>query len=105
MSGKRPSLAESLRQAVEGDTPAAPVPVTSSPLVSRSETVAVMPEPPPRPAGFYAATRVGKKKVTVALDPAMHKQLKGLALARDTTTEALLVEAINDLFRKYGIVA
>ncbi len=101
MSGKRPSLAESLRQVVTGDPTAPPVPVTSSPVVSRPETGTR--EPIARPAGFYAATRVGKKKVTVALDPVMHKQLKGLALARDTTTEALLVEAINDLFHKHGI--
>jgi hypothetical protein len=59
--------------------------------------------PTARPAaGFYAATRAGKKKVTAALDPAMHKQLKGLAVERDTTTEALLVEAIGDLFAKHG---
>jgi hypothetical protein len=59
-------------------------------------------EPTTRPAGFYAATRVGKKKVTAALDPAAHKQLKGLAVDRDATTEALLTEAINDLFTKHG---
>jgi hypothetical protein len=57
----------------------------------------------PRPAaGFFAATRAGKKKVTAALDPAMHKQLKTLAVERDTTTEALLTEAIADLFTKHG---
>jgi len=55
-----------------------------------------------RPSGFYAATRAGKKKVTAALDPAVHKRLKGLALEKDTTTEALLIEAINDLMSKYG---
>jgi hypothetical protein len=60
-------------------------------------------DPATRPAvGFYAATRAGKKKVTAALDPAMHKQLKSLAVERDTTTEALLTEAIADLFRKHG---
>ena len=93
MSGKRPSLAESMRQAVRQEPEAqasVPPPLTST-------------VPTARPAaGFYAATRAGKKKVTAALDPAMHKQLKGLAVERDTTTEALLVEAIGDLFAKHG---
>jgi len=62
----------------------------------------VRPTPSTKPtAGFYAATRAGKKKVTAALDPPMHKQLKSLALERDTTTEALLIEAIGDLFQKH----
>jgi hypothetical protein len=55
-----------------------------------------------RQAGFYAATRAGKKKVTAALAPADHKRLRQLALERDATTEALLIEAIGDLFAKYG---
>jgi hypothetical protein len=63
-----------------------------------------VPKSPPaaRPSGFYAATRAGKKKVTVALDPATHKQLKALGVEREQTTEALLQEAIADLFRKHG---
>jgi hypothetical protein len=52
--------------------------------------------------GFYAATRVGKKKVTATLAPTDHKRLRQLALERDATTEALLNEAISDLFAKYG---
>jgi hypothetical protein len=67
-----------------------------------SSTRAPVPTPTARPAGFYAATRAGKKKVTAALDPPAHKQLKSLAVERETTTEALLVEAIRDLFSKYG---
>jgi hypothetical protein len=94
MSGKRPSLAESMRQAVRPE-PEAPPPTPVVPVST--------PAPAARPAaGFYAATRAGKKKVTAALDPAMHKQLKSLAVERDTTTEALLTEAIADLFAKHG---
>ena len=94
MSGKRPSLAESMKRAVRQEPPAAlPAPALES---ARGQAAA-------RPAaGFYAATRVGKKKVTATLDPVMHKQLKSLAVERDTTTEALLVEAITDLFAKHG---
>lgn len=100
MSGKRPSLAESMRKVVVAhETPAAtpaPVPGVTPPKVAPSA------EPAGRPTGFYAATCAGKKKVTATLDPAAHKQLKSLALERDTTTEALLTEAINDLFAKHG---
>ncbi len=91
MTGKRPSLAESMRQAVRPEPGASPPPV--APIAA---------PPSARPAGFYAATRAGKKKVTAALDPAMHKQLKSLAVEHDTTTEALLGEAIADLLRKHG---
>lgn len=97
MSGKRPSLAETMRQAVQTDASSdvpAPAPLRApAPPKSAQEM---------RPAGFYAATRAGKKKVTAALDPPTHKRLKSLAVERDTTTEALLVEAIDDLFSKYG---
>src|ERR1700693_722149 len=93
MSGKRPSLAESLQRAARQELPP---PVTSASESARSRLAASPAE------GFYAATRAGKKKVTATLDPAMHKQLKGLAVERDTTTEALLVEAITDLFAKHG---
>ena len=55
-----------------------------------------------RPSGFYAATRAGKKKLTTALDPAAHIQFRQLALELGKNGETLLVEAINDLFRKYG---
>lgn len=93
---KRPSLAESMKQAI------APAPTTAA--VVTAPPVAPVPadEPAARPQGFYAATRAGKKKVTAALSPAAHKQLKGLAVERESTTEALLGEAINDLFIKYG---
>ena len=98
MSGKRPSLAESLRQSVAVDPPPIAAPVPATPTAVHVEA----PQATPRSAGFYAATRVGKKKVTAALNPTMHKQLKGLAVEHDVTTEALIIEAINDLFRKYG---
>lgn len=107
MSGKRPSLAESMRQAATGEAVAAPIAPAPTPAIAPAKppvalTVVPAAEETPRPAGFFAATRVGKKKVTAALVPAAHKQLKGLAVEKDTTAEALLIEAINDLFVKYG---
>jgi hypothetical protein len=52
--------------------------------------------------GFYAATRAGKKKLTATVDPAAHMQFRQLVLEVGKGGEALLVEAINDLFAKYG---
>jgi hypothetical protein len=87
---KRPSLAETMRQAATAPEPPPPAQVK-------------LPVPAGRETGFYAATRVGKKKVTATLAPADHKRLRQLALERDATTESLLTEAIGDLFAKYGV--
>jgi hypothetical protein len=89
---KRPSLAETMRQAV---TPTA---------LEGEGTPEEVPDPgrATHAAGYYAATRAGKKKVTASLSPQAHKQLRQLGLDRDMTVEALLAEAINDLFKKHG---
>jgi len=47
-------------------------------------------------------SREGKKMIAGHFDPAVSKQLKQLALEEDSTVQALLGEAINDLFVKYG---
>ena len=92
---KRPSLAETMRQAAVL-TEAIPVP--PAPTIAQAKPS----EPSSGERGFYAATRVGRKKVTTTLAPVDHKRLRQLALERDATTEALLNEAISDLFAKYG---
>lgn len=99
--GKRPSLAETMRQAAVLPEPQ---PAKAAPV---KLVAAATPEPGPTSAApvarsYFAATRVGKKKVTAALSPAAHKQLKGLAVEHETKSEALLAEAIRDLFSKYG---
>ena len=89
---KRPSLAKSLAESVEQ----AARPTTATP--ARKGGVA-----PTEPAPSYkAATRTGKKKVTVPLDPEAHRLLRQIALDHDTTVEALLQEAVRDLFTKNG---
>jgi hypothetical protein len=101
---KRPSLADTMRQAVQADPSpmAATIPI---PPAARSPASSLSkPDITTRPAGFYAATRAGKKKVTAALDPTTHKQLKSLAVDKEVTTEALLAEAISDLLTKHGII-
>ena len=47
-------------------------------------------------------SRVGTKAVTGHFDPAVSKQLKLLAINQDSTVQAMLAEALNDLFEKYG---
>ena len=94
---KRPSLAETMKQAMrEDEPPPGPVRATDPPSPARQ------PQPRPVAGGFHAPTRAGKKKVTANLDPSERKRLKMLAAERETTTESLLVEAIHDLFAKYG---
>lgn len=90
--GKRPSLAETMQKVARPEpaaAPAVPPPFTH-------------PSPEREAKGFYAATRAGKKKLTTAVDPGVHVQFRQLALELDKKGEALLIEAINDLFRKYG---
>jgi hypothetical protein len=99
MASKRPSLAESMRTLATSGEPQV---VALRPEPARTEPIQ---ETKPAPSGakpFYAATRAGKKKVTAALAPSAHKQLKSLAVENETTTEALLNEAISDLFAKYN---
>lgn len=47
--------------------------------------------------------RRGKRAVAFWLDPAAHKQLRSLALQRDTNLQALMEEAADDLFAKHGL--
>ena len=87
---KRANLAAALQTATRGGE-AAPI---VAPATSATATVT--------PIGSRAPSRVGKKTVAAHFDPAVSKQLKQLGLERDTSTQALLREAINDLFAKYG---
>jgi len=43
------------------------------------------------------SSRIGLKRVAVGLRPQEHKQLKLLALKRETSVEALLREAVESL--------
>ncbi len=46
--------------------------------------------------------RVGKRATLFQLPAAAKKQLAILAIERETTQQALLSEALNDLFQKHG---
>src|ERR1700677_3325363 len=91
---KRPSLADTMRNAVQSQPD---VPIQTS---SRPRTYV---EKEADRRHFHAAKREGKKKVTGNLPPSTHKLLKALAVERETTTEALLAEAILDLLTKYNV--
>ena len=47
--------------------------------------------------------RVGKVAVTGYFTPEVRRQLKRLAADADSTVQALLGEALNDLFAKHGV--
>lgn len=50
----------------------------------------------------YRPGREGKTNVTGFFPPAVKKQLRLMAAESDTTIQALLAEALNDLFAKHG---
>lgn len=54
--------------------------------------------PAPRPP-----SREGKRAVTFYVDPLAAKQLRRLCLDGDTSVQAVMVEALNDLFAKRGV--
>lgn len=91
---KRPSLAESMK-AVQ-PSPAARVIEAPAPAATTA------PAPRAEAKGYFAATRVGKKRVTLAITPDEHKRLKRLSADTDRTIEQLMKEALDDLFAKLG---
>ena len=46
--------------------------------------------------------RHGKKMIAGYFDPAVSRQVKEIGLIHDMSTQALLREALNDLFEKHG---
>jgi hypothetical protein len=90
-----PQRVNKLKAAMEGMAGSA-MPATEAPPpveeVARRE---------PRKAPL-APSRQGKKPVSGYINPAARTQLKVLAAEQDSTSQAMLEEALNDLFRKYG---
>jgi hypothetical protein len=83
---KKPDLNAALNQAAGKQAPE-PAP-TAEPAKPATYTV------PP--------SRVGKRTIAAFFDPAVHRQLKMLAAENDTSLQALMEEAIGDLFEKKG---
>lgn len=52
-------------------------------------------------ATSLAPSRIGKRSVSGHFSPDVYRQLRVLAAESDRTVQAILEEALNDLFRKY----
>ena len=59
----------------------------------------VKPDPPDKAS---QPSRQQKKSVNAFIDPAAAKQLKVLAAEIEKTQQAIFIEALNDVFIKYG---
>ena len=86
MAKKRPGLTDALHRAAEPE----PLSAAESSAVEESTK---QPIPP---------ARQGKKVVAGYFDPVVSKQLKLLALERNTSVQALIGEALNLLFERHG---
>lgn len=86
------NLAAALHQAAGHADAAAPSPALEPAAVDAA----------PARKATVAPSRSGLKTVAGHFDPAVSRQLKALALERDSSLQELLREAINDLFRKHG---
>ena len=91
---KRPSLTASMK-AVQ-----MPVPPVSTSIVAASPEEAATREGEGR--RYFAATREGMKRITVAVAPDEHRKLKRLAVDSGRSIEDLMREALSDLFTKHG---
>ncbi|MFM8293403.1 MAG: ribbon-helix-helix domain-containing protein [Microcystaceae cyanobacterium] len=85
---KKTSLASALQVATGKEVPALE---SSSPVEAKPSSGTILPP-----------SRQGKKAITGYFDPAVSRQLRQLALDKDTTVQALLSEGLNELFMKYG---
>lgn len=93
MTRKQPSLTAALHQAASNKPVAPPI----AAAIDTPPQVAVRAKSQPAPPG-----RAGKKMISAHFDPAVARQLKQLALDRETTLQNLMAEALNDLFAKHG---
>ena len=60
------------------------------------------PAPQPAAQARRPPSRRGLKALTVWVDPAIHQQIRMMALEQNRPAEDMLREAVADLFQKYG---
>lgn len=87
---RKPNLNQALHQASGKDI--------APEVVTREEKVVVQHSS----SDYVPPVRRNKKAISGYFDPAVSRQLKFIAVDRDTTIQALLTEALNDLLEKYG---
>lgn len=101
MSGRTNSLQAVLeRQAAATPTPTPPpVPAATeaAPEIKDGEGAS-----PTKPEKFYRPSRDGRRFLGGHFNPKVVRQMKMLAAEEDTTTQALLEEALDLLFMKKG---
>ena len=68
----------------------------------KPETEAASKPGSPTPQPYSRPSRQGKVAVTGFFDPRVRRQLKVMAAEGDTTVQALLTEALNNVFAKHG---
>jgi hypothetical protein len=89
---KRPSLAESMKAVGAQSAPIAPN-RDASPSPAVADYAGGKP--------YYAATRVGMKRLTVVVEPEEHRRVKRLSADTDRSIEDLMREALADLLSKH----
>ena len=89
-----PERINKLKAAMQGmaGAPATVVPMAAHPMGAD----------PVVPPQARAPSRRGKRVVSAYIEAAAAKQMRLLAVERDSSTQSLLEEALNDLFRKYN---
>ena len=78
-------------------------PLTFTPENTGSRVPAAVQEAATPSTTVRGKSRQGRQFIAAHVVPEAAKQFKLLAVQQDRTTQALLVEAINDLFAKYGL--
>ena len=73
-----------------------------APAPADSPPAELAPREPRRPAPEPAPSRVGKVAISAYFDPAVRQQLAILAVKQNRSQAALLADALNLLFEKYG---
>ena len=66
---------------------------------------AMQPEPEPSRRTTTAAARVGLRHVGAYVQPALARQLRVIAAQEDSSTQALIVEAIEMLLQARGVAS
>lgn len=91
----------SLQAVLERQAASSPPPAPAQPAVP---PVAELDPPPPtaKSERFYRPSRDGRRFLGGHFDPKVVRQMKMLAAEEDTTTQALLEEALDLLFLKKG---
>lgn len=78
--------------------------IFAKPAATRTSTASpptLVSEPPPQPRR-REASREGKRGKLVYLTEAAEKQLTFIGVEQDKTQQALMIEAVNLLFERYG---